>query len=129
MSTLPVKSEAVELQVQLQELAGDIAAALSGLDADASRELLGGFVSDLFLAMARQSQREVRRQRQAEGIAAAKAKGVRFGREPKPVPGNFDEIHRLWRAGEVSATQAADLCGVSRTTFYNLAARREQAAG
>ena len=116
-----------ELRGQLKELAQEIVSSLSGLDPEQSRELLGGFVSDLFLSVAEQSRKEERRQKQAEGIAAAKAKGVRFGRPGKPLPDNFDEVHQSWRAGKMSLQQAADACGISRGTFYGIAVRREQA--
>lgn len=117
-----------ELRGQLKELAQEIVSGLSGLDPEQSRELLGGFVSDLFLSVAEQSRKEERRQKQAEGIAAAKAKGIRFGRPGKPLPDNFDEARRAWRAGELSLQQAADLCGIPRGTFYNAVVRREQTA-
>lgn len=117
-----------ELRGQLKELAQEIVSSLSGLDPEQSRELLGGFVSDLFLSVAEQSRKEERRQKQAEGIAAAKAKGVRFGRPGKPLPDNFDEARRAWREGELSLQQAADLCGIPRGTFYNAVVRREQTA-
>ena len=117
-----------ELRGQLKELAQEIVSSLSGLDPEQSRELLGGFVSDLFLSVAEQSRKEERRQKQAEGIAAAKAKGIRFGRPGKPLPDNFDEARRAWREGELSLQQAADLCGIPRGTFYNAVVRREQTA-
>ena len=117
-----------ELRGQLKELAQEIVSSLSGLDPEQSRELLGGFVSDLFLSVAEQSRKEERRQKQAKGIAAAKAKGIRFGRPGKPLPDNFDEARRAWRAGELSLQQAADLCGIPRGTFYNAVVRREQTA-
>ena len=117
-----------ELRGQLMEVAQEIVSSLSGLDPEQSRELLGGFVSDLFLSVAEQSRKEERRQKQAEGIAAAKAKGIRFGRPGKPLPDNFDEARRAWRAGELSLQQAADLCGIPRGTFYNAVVRREQTA-
>lgn len=117
-----------ELRGQLKALAQEIVSSLSSLDPEQSRELLGGFVSDLFLSVAEQSRKEERRQKQAEGIAAAKAKGIRFGRPGKPLPDNFDEARRAWRAGELSLQQAADLCGIPRGTFYNAVVRREQTA-
>ena len=117
-----------ELRGQLKELAQEIVSSLSGLDPEQSRELLGGFVSDLFLSVAEQSRKEERRQKQAEGLAAAKAKGVRFGRPGKPLPDNFDEARRAWREGELSLQQAADLCGIPKGTFYNAVVRREQTA-
>lgn len=115
------------LQVKLKELTHEIASDLAMIDAAHSKELLSDFVSDLFLALADQRRREERRQRQAEGIAAAKAKGVRFGRTAAPVPENFDALHRAWRDGEMSLSQAAAACGMVRGTFYQAAVRREQA--
>ena len=110
----------------LKGLAEEISSELSSLEATQSKELLSDFVSDLFLSAAEQQRREERHRRQAEGIAAAKAKGVRFGRAAKPVPNNFDELHQAWRDGELSLQKAADMCGLSRGAFYSRAVRREQ---
>ena len=115
-----------ELQAKLKELTAEIVSDLSALVAAHSKERLGDFVSDLFVALAEQRRREERRQKQAEGIAAAKAKGVRFGRTAKPLPENFDQLHRAWRSGEMTLSQAAEACGLVRGTFYNIAVRREQ---
>ena len=115
------------LRAKLKELAGEISGELASLEADQSRELLSDFVSDLFLAAAEQKKREERRRRQAEGIAAAKARGVRFGRAESPVPDNFDQLHRAWRDGEMSLQQAANACGIPKATFHSIALRREQA--
>ena len=57
------------------------------------------------------------RQLQAEGIAAAKARGVRFGRPPKPLPAGFAGAYRQWRAGHITGTQAAKECGMPLATF------------
>lgn len=64
-----------------------------------------------------QTEREFIRQRQREGIAAAKARGVRFGREAIPVPENFLEVRTRWTGGEFNSRQAAALLGVSQNTF------------
>lgn len=120
-------AKAKELQSQLKDLAQEIVSDLSALDPEQSKELLGGFVSDLFLAVAEQTRKEERRQKQAKGIAAAKAKGVRFGRPERPMPDNFDQVRRAWRKGELSLQRAADTCGISRGTFYNAAVRAERA--
>ena len=117
------------LQAKLKDLAGEISADLATLEADQSKELLSDFVSDLFLAAAEQKKREERRRRQAEGIAAAKARGVRFGPAESPVPENFDQLHRAWRDGKMSLKQAANACGIPKSTFHGIALRREQAAG
>jgi len=118
-----------EIRAKLKALAEEITSDLSSLESVQSKELLSDFVSDLFLSAADRSRREDRRQKQAEGIAAAKAKGVRFGRPATAVPDNFDEIHRAWRSGQMSLQQAATACGMARGTFYNLAVRREETAG
>ena len=71
------------------------------LDTRQGRDLLGTFIADIvlqILSFVAQNEREYIRKRQAEGIAAAKAKGVRFGRPPVPLPGNFHNIHRAWRS-------------------------------
>lgn len=128
MSCISVKQEAdrEQLQVKLKELVTEISSDLSALEDEQSKMLLSDFVSDLFLATAEQRQKRERRQRQAEGIAAAKARGVRFGRTGKPLPDNFDEIRRAWRGGQMNLQQAADACGMPQGTFYSVVKRREQ---
>lgn len=91
------------------------------LDTRREKNLLGMFLADLVLqvlSFVAQTERENIRRRQAEGIAAAKLRGVRFGPEPRPLPENFEEILRRWRQGEISLTKAAQLAGMARTTFY-----------
>lgn len=111
---------------ELRELARSIASDLSGLEAAHSQALLSGFVAELFRTAAENDRRAQRRQKQAQGIAAAKARGVRFGRAAKPVPDGFDQLHRAWREGRISLKKAAESCGMTRGTFYNVALRREQ---
>lgn len=67
-----------------------------------------------------QQERETIRTRQAEGIAVAKAKGVKFGRPQAQYPANWDAVIARWRAGEITATKAMELTGTKRTTFYKL---------
>ena len=84
------------------------------------RDLTGIFISDLvlqILSYVAQTERENIRQRQAEGIAAAKLKGVRFGRRPLPVPAEFYPLCRRWREKEISSRQAARELGVAQNTF------------
>ena len=107
-----------DMQSQLRNLAQEVVSDIAAADPARSRELLSAFVSELVLAVADESRREERRQRQA--------RGVRFGRPAAPVPDNFDEAHQDWRAGKLSLQQAADACGISRGTFYGIAVRREQ---
>ena len=86
-----------------------------------SIDLLGTFLSDIVLQLlscVAENERETIRSRQREGIEAAKAKGVKFGRPALPMPDNYEEICKEWRSGGITTAQAAELCGVSRSTFY-----------
>ena len=114
-----------DMQSQLRNLAQEVVSDIAAADPARSRELLSAFVSELVLAVADQSQREERRQKQAEGIAVAKAKGVRFGRPAKPLPDNFDEMHQAWRNGQMTLGQAANACGMPESSFYNAAVREK----
>lgn len=90
------------------------------LDTRTAKDLLGTFIADLVLqvlSFVAQSERENIRKRQAEGIAAAKARGVKFGRRPKPLPLHFAETCTLWSAGKLSTLEAAQTCQMSRSTF------------
>lgn len=91
------------------------------LDTRRDKNLLGTFISDLVLALlsyVAENERNGIRQRQAEGIAAAKMRGVRFGREPIQLPENFEKICQEWKHGMISVTEAARECGMAQTTFY-----------
>ena len=124
----PVQTDSkTRLQARLKALAEEISTELAQLESEQSKELLSDFVSQLFLSAADQSRREGRRQKQAEGIAAAKAKGVRFGRPAAPLPDNFDQLRQAWRSGQMSLQQAASACGMVRTSFQRAVARMEQA--
>ena len=90
------------------------------LDTRQTRDLTGTLIADLVLQLlsyVAQTERESIRQRQAEGIAAAKARGVRFGRAPKPLPENFRTVCRRWESGEITGTTAARECGMPLSTF------------
>lgn len=90
------------------------------LDTREGRDLTGTLIADIVLQLlsyVAQTEREFTRQRQAEGIAAAKARGVRFGRRPIRLPEEFEELAEEWRHGRVSAAQAGRELGISRTTF------------
>lgn len=89
----------------------------------------GGFLpKKKVLSFVAENERTNIRQRQAEGIAAAKAKGVKFGRPSRPYPDNFREIHRDWRRKEITLRQAADACGMPVGTFYEKARKLENSA-
>ena len=99
------------------------------LDTRQGKDLLGTFIADLvlqILSFVAQNEREYIRKRQAEGIAAAKAKGVRFGRPPTPLPGNFHNIHRAWRSKRLTLKQAAKACSMPVGTFYSKAVKLER---
>ena len=90
------------------------------LDTRKEKDLIGTLVADLVLQIMScfaQIERDFIKQRQAEGIAAAKARGVKFGRPAIPIPENFSEIKEKWKAGKISSRQAGKVLGVSYHTF------------
>lgn len=90
------------------------------LDTRRGKDLMGTFLSDIVLqvlSFVAENERMNIRQRQAEGIAAAKAKGVRFGRIPKPLPENFHAVYQRWKRGEITGTAAAKEWGMPLSTF------------
>lgn len=98
------------------------------LDTRRGKDLMGTFLSDIVLQVlcfAAENERANIRQRQAEGIAAAKAKGVKFGRPALPYPDNFREIHHEWREKKITLRQAANACGMPVGTFYGKARKFE----
>ena len=91
------------------------------LDTRRGKDLVGTFLNDIVLqvlSFVAENERTNIRQRQAEGIAAAKARGVRFGRPPAPLPPNFHEVYQRWRSKKISVSQAAMECGMPRSTFF-----------
>ena len=117
--------DGAQIQTELRQLAREIAASLSDLDAASGRALVSDFVSELFFQLAEQQRREDRRQKQAQGIAAAKTRGVRFGRPAAPLPDSFEQARRDWREGRLTVREAADACGMSHSSFYYAATRRK----
>jgi DNA invertase Pin-like site-specific DNA recombinase len=100
------------------------------LDTRRDKDLLGTFIADLVLqvlSFVAQNERENIRRRQAEGIAAAKVNGVRFGREPRPLPSDFIHVYELWKTGQISTSEAAKHCGMARSTFRYRVATFEKA--
>ena len=90
------------------------------LDTRRGKDLMGTFLSDIVLqvlSFVAENERVNIRQRQAEGIAAAKARGIRFGRPPKPLPENFHSVYQRWKAGKLTGTAAAKECGMPLSTF------------
>ena len=91
------------------------------LDTRSSKDLFGTVISDLVLSIlsfCAENERTYIRQRQAEGIAAAKARGVHLGRRKNPVPHNFNEIMKKWEEGDLKLSEALELCNMKESTFY-----------
>ncbi len=101
------------------------------LDTRRGKDLVGTFLSDIVLqvlSFVAENERVNIRQRQAEGIAAAKARGVRFGRPPKPLPDNFYVVYCRWKEKEISVQQAARECRLPCSTFHYKAKKYEKSA-
>lgn len=91
------------------------------LDTRTCKDLMGTFIADLvlqILSFVAQSERENIKKRQAQGIAAAKAKGIHMGRPVKNVPENFGELVKQWEKKNISLKQVLRECGMSESTFY-----------
>ena len=90
------------------------------LDTRRDKDLMGTFLSDIVLqvlSFVAENERANIHQRQAEGIAAAKARGVRFGRPPSSLPEGFHDAYQRWKAGKCTGTAAAKECGMPLATF------------
>ena len=98
------------------------------LDTRRGKDLMGTFLSEIVLqvlSFVAENERANIKQRQAEGIAAAKARGVKFGRPPLPIPDNFYQMHKEWRAGKITIEEASKACGMCAKTFYSKAVKYE----
>lgn len=98
------------------------------LDTRRGKDLMGTFLSDIVLqvlSFVAENERTNIKQRQAEGIAAAKEKGVKFGRPPLPLPDNFYEVHKAWRSKKLTLKEAAAACDMPVGTFYGKARKFE----
>ena len=99
------------------------------LDTRNGKDLLGTFIADIvlqILSFVAENERSNIRHRQAEGIAAAKARGVKFGRPPKALPGNFFSVYQTWKSGQITGTKAAQECGMPLSTFLYWAKSHEK---
>ena len=99
------------------------------LDTRRGKDLMGTFLGDIVLqvlSFVAENERSNIRQRQAEGIAAAKARGVRLGRPPKPLPKSFFLAVERWKKGELSGKQAAEACSMPVSSFYYRAKKQEK---
>lgn len=91
------------------------------LDTRQGKDLMGTFIADIvlqILSFVAQSERENIRKRQEQGIVAAKARGVRFGRPEKPLPDNFSKLISDWEKKKTSFEKTLELCNMSEATFY-----------
>lgn len=91
------------------------------LDTRQGKDLMGTFIADLvlqILSFVAQSERENIKKRQAEGIAAARARGVKFGRPEKEVPDDFRKIVKAWEQKSLSFSEVLQKCNMSEATFY-----------
>ncbi len=91
------------------------------LDTRNGKDLMGTFIADIvlqILSFVAQSERENIRKRQSQGIAAAKKRGVRFGRPEKPIPEGFAETVKLWEKKEIDIKAVLEMCGLKEATFY-----------
>ena len=99
------------------------------LDTRRGKDLMGTFLSDIVLqvlSFVAENERTNIRQRQAEGIAAAKARGIKFGRPSLPIPENFYQMREDWRAGKIAIEEAAKACNMCSKTFYSKAVKYEK---
>ena len=99
------------------------------LDTRRGKDLVGTFLSDIVLqvlSFVAENERNTIRQRQAEGIAAAKARGVRFGRPSDPLPCDFDEVFVRWKLGKITASAAAKILGMPLSSFIYRAKKYQE---
>jgi DNA invertase Pin-like site-specific DNA recombinase len=102
------------------------------LDTSKNRDLTGTLIADIVLQLlsyVAQTEREFIHQRQAEGISAAKARGVRFGRRPMKKPSNYAEVLEKWKNGDISAREAGRRLGITHKTFLTWAKRDREKSG
>ena len=97
------------------------------IDYPAGQEWVLDMVNNILvevLSSIAQQERETIRQRQAEGIAAAKSKGKHLGRPAVAYPDNWTEVYKAWQAGQITAKKAMEQTGLKRTSFYKLASNQ-----
>ena len=117
-----------EAKDYLQALAEKVLSDISAHYPDRYGELVGMFVTSLTSRHAELERKADWKRKQAEGIQAAKVRGPRFGRPPKPLPEGFHGAYLRWRTGEISSTKAAAECGMPEPTFRYRAERYQEAA-
>lgn len=101
------------------------------LDTRRGKDLMGTFLSDTVLqvlSFVAENERKNIRQRQKEGIEAARQRGVQFGRPESPLPENFQEVYARWEAKEISGREAAQQCNITAAMFYRRARKKKEEA-
>ena len=96
------------------------------LDTTKAKDLLGTFIADLvlqLLSFVAENERINILQRQAEGIAAAQRRGVKFGRPKRTLPKEYAEYYKLWKDKKISAQEGADRCNMTLRAFYRYGGR------
>lgn len=109
-----------EIQNQWRILTKEIGIDICVLDMSLLDTRNGKDIADLvlqILSFVAQSERENIKKRQAQGIAAAKAKGIRLGRPPKPLPENYHQVYQRWKSGKITGLEAVKQCGMTMSTF------------
>lgn len=99
------------------------------LDTRRGKDLMGTFLSDIVLqvlSFVAENERKNIRERQKEGIHAARLRGVQFGRPQNPLPDNFEMAYHSWQSGEMTVREAAQWCGMPSSTFYRKGIERKK---
>ncbi len=118
-------TDGTELPEQLRKFAREVAKEIVELDPARIDELVSVYIGEFALCAADERRRRERKERQMECIEAAKARGVRFGRRPDPLPESFQEYYQAWRDGACSLRAAASACGMTKATFQQAVSRME----
>jgi len=126
--TAIAQSSGQELQTCLRNFARELTSEVSRAAPERSDEILSTLIAELALSAADHRRLMERRRKQAEAIAAAQARGVRFGRPSPPLPDNFDKSCQAFQEGKMTLQEAAKACGMRKTTFETAVARKGQSA-
>lgn len=120
----------MQLRILIKEKKTDIVILdMPQIDTRRGKMQCGTLVEDVVLSMleyADGAEWFIRKQKQKEGIERARSRGVQFGRPELPVPGNFNEIYWMWRRKEIKGEEAAELCHISRASFYKKANQQKE---
>lgn len=111
---------------QLRDLAQDIAATVMAYEDINTQEFLGVFVSELFQSATKLGIQKERAEKQRKAVADTMARGVKFGKKRNPLPPNFEEARLAWRNSGINLREAAEMCGMASTSFYDAVKRVEK---